>query len=329
MSNKWKYIFGATTITVIVGGTVYAIVKSNRMKKLEEEAITVAEAREIVAEREGQEPEETEETVKFNMVDLVVNGNDKDIEEVVEKQIKAIKVTKASEYSEEEEIEELLEEVDVDINDPLFDAYPHINEKTEDYSVEPLVDFFYHEEGINPKEDKTLRYDPNSTQAKHQFIRMELADWEPNHDIYRIMIQLFEYPFIPTNPGDEMLRTKIIDYKVQFFGFDSRWNKEVSYADIILYYARNAQFNCGETVAYWVEYFIDHTDLAWNSTEKQIEIQLLRLNSHTYFNEERQTFGLFGLSRDAMDQAITIANRNLDRSVTYDIEFQEFLKSCF
>lgn len=313
MSDKWKYIFGTTTIVLIVGGTVYAIVKSKQAEKQQEQAISLEEAREMVEElrnRPGYTPLNT--------------SIDKSIDLVREEAI-PVKVVKLSEDEEleEDEIEEELEE-----DDPLYDKYKRIDEYTQGPTIEPLNEFMYYEEGINPKEDKELRYEPNSVEAKHQFIRMELADWEPSHDVYRIMLQLFEFSFIPTTDGDEVLRTQIIDYKVQFFGFNSRWNQEISYADVILHYARSTEFNCGETVAYWVEYFLEYNEFNWDSTSEHIDTLLLRLNSHTYFNDERQTFGLFGLTRESMDQAIRIANRNIDRSVTYEIEFNEFLKSC-
>lgn len=320
MSNKWKYIFGATTITLIVGGVVYAIIKSKQAEKEEEQSISLSEAREIVANKKNKdsgwgdsytpttdEIEEYEDKIHF----------ESNIEVVEETESRKIQAVKASDINEEDE--------DLDDED---DEYENINEHTPSPSIEPLKDFLYYEEGIDPKEDKELRYEPNSVEAKHQFIRMELADWEPNNDIYRIMIQLFEFAFVPTSDGDEILRTQIIDYKVQFFGFGSRWNKEVSFADVIFHYARTAEFNCGESVAYWVEYFLDFNEFEWDSTSHRIDTLILRLNSHTYFNEERQTFGLFGLTRESMDQAIRIANMNIDRSVTYEIEFNEFLKSC-
>lgn len=317
MSSKWRYILGTATIAVIVGGTIYAIKKSKDLEKQEEEAITLEEAREIVKAQEAEKVEELAEEISEEISEeLTVTPEVKTVKPIA----RLVDEEYDTDFSEDDE--------DVE-DDPLRDDYPLVDETIEGpiLTVEPLTDFFYIEEGIDPKEDKTLRFDPNSTDAKHQFIRMELAEWRPDHDIYRILIQLFEFPFIPTNVGDEILRTQVIDYKVQFFGFNSRWNQEVSYADIILHYARRAEFDCGESVKFWVEYFIDFTGFAWDSTSQEIDTQILRLNDHSYFNDERQTFGLFGLSRESMDQAIRIANGNVDRSVTYEIEFNEFLKS--
>lgn len=305
MSSKWNYIFGAITIGAIVGGTIYAIKKAKDVEKQEEQAITLDEAKAIV--NSGKRNDDAELVEEARIITEI---------EVVEPKKPSVKLVSEMEVMEEDDYDEYEEDyIDETIEGPSIPT------------VEPLVDFYYVEEGINPKEDKVLRFDQNSDAAKHQFIRMELADWEFTDSAYRIMLQLFEFPFVPTTPGDEILRTQVIDYKVQFFGFGSKWAKEVSFADVMFHYARRAEFDCGECVQYWIDYFLQFNAFSWDSTSQEMDTHILRLNSHTYFNEERQTFGLFGLSRESFDQAIKIANRNIDRSVTYEIEFNEFLKS--
>lgn len=330
MSPKWNYIFGATTIALIVGGTIYAIVKSKQVEKLEEESISVEEAKDIVARRQNT----TEDFFK-NGLDLdgdvhdgkYVNADEihfkADIDVVGDEKPRKIQGVKASliVYDDEEE-----GEPDEDEDEPLHDDFAYLEDDVEGPSIDDSKD--EDDDENMTKEDNVLRHHPNSTEARDQFIGMELADWHHDDEVYGTMLNLFNFPFVPTTDGDDTLKTQVMDYKVQFFGFDSRWNTDISFADIILHYARGAQFNCGETVAYWVEYFLDLNDFHWDSTSEQIDTLLLRLNSHTYFNDERQTFGLFGLTRESMDQAIKIANRNIDRSVTYEIEFNEFLKSC-
>ena len=322
--SKWNYVFGAVTIGLIVGGTIYAIKKAKDAEKAEEEAINLDEAREIVArEREANKEKRTRPTEEA--VHEVVNGEE-EVKFQAPIEPKLAPMNKKYELDEEEDIEldEGIEELE---DDPLRDDYPVTPGGIVVTPVEPLKDFMYQEPGIDPKEDKELRYPPNSVEAKHQFIRMELADWDHEGDTYQIMLQLFEFPFIPTNVGDELLYTQLIEYRAEFFGITSKWTKEVSFADVIFHYARSATFNVGEFFPYWVEYFLQFNDFTWDSTSRQFETLLLRLCSHTYFNEERQTFGLFGLTRESMDQAIRIASGNPDRSVSFEIEFQEFLKS--
>lgn len=322
MNAKWRYILGTVTIVSIVGGTIYAIKKSKEVEKAEENAISIDEAREIVKQSKTEEALESSDVV----VDVVIKEDELSEEEITTQQ-----TTAALEGHIPDRKIEVLSKRDYDaLLDEEQDEHPDVDERIEGpkFTVEPLRDFMYVEEGIDPKEDKTLRYHPDSVEAKHQFIRMELAEWEPMSDVYRILLQLFEVPFIPNSDGDEMLGTKVIDYKVHFYGFNSRWNKEVSYGDIVMHYARLAEFNCGETVAYWTEHFLYSAGFEWDMSEQQIDTLVMRLNSHSHRNPKRDTFGLFGIASEYMDEAIKIANRNADRSVTYDIEFNEFLKSC-
>lgn len=304
MSNRWNYIFGAATITLIVGGTAYAIYKSYQAKKEEESEISLDEAKHIVDNGRKEESKEVVKAVKVRDYD---------------EEFKSLQDL-------EDEFEEALYEVLEEDDDPENYNAEYSNES---YTVEPLVDFAYFDpdENINSKEDTVLRHNPDSIEAKHQYIRMELADWSPDHTVYRLLLQMYEFPFIPTNDGDEILRNQIIDYKVQFFGFGSKWNKEISYADVILHFSRLAEFNFGDSVKDWAELFMSNLELDWDDSSRTIDSMILRLNNHSYFNETGQTFGLFGLDRNSIDDALRTASRNIDKSLTYEIEFNEFLKS--
>lgn len=313
MKTEWRYILGGVTMVVIIGGTIYAIKKAKDAEKQQEETITAEEAKRIVEEAKAQQ---TDEEMAYS--EQEANAYVDEIEH--HKQILVRKL----EEPEEEEIDE--GELP---DDPLRDDYPLIDEQIQGpkLTVEPLVDFYYVEEGIDPKEDKELRYHPDSRDAKHQYIRMELADWSPMETPYKILLQLFEFPFIPTNEGDEILRSQIVDYKIQFFGENSKWVDEISFAEVVLHYARCAEFEFGDVVSEWATTFLLNAGFEWDFTSEQFDTTILQLNSHIHFNNERRTFGLFGLSRNHMDEAIRIANRKIDRSVTYEIEFNEFMKA--
>jgi hypothetical protein len=328
-----KYILGTITIIVIVGGAIYAIKKSKDLQKTEGEAISLDEAKDIVAKG-----------LEEGLGDNVGLGARFDGETLTS--VSVIRARKVDQI----DIDALLEEEDddgtitswrqnIDIDEVIDDSreiagynasFISPNEELDDEEEEPTVledeDDILLAETIT-EEDKKLRYEPNSRDARNQFIRMELAEWRPSEETYKIMLKLFDFPFQPQNDGDDFLRTNIIDYRVQFFGFGSKWAREVSFADVMLYYARLSHYNCDESVKYWLEYFLEFNEFDYYTSSLTIDELLNQLNSHTYFNEERQTFGLFGLTRDSMDQAIRIANGNIDRSVTYEIEFNEFLKS--
>lgn len=316
-----KHILGTVTIIAIVGGTIYAIKKSKDLQKAEGEEISLEEARYIVAK------ERTGVTVgPINIDGTPTSFEVTDMEEVIDecrevadynrsfmgnkpaeenpgygRIIKGLGYDTHSDDIEEDEEEEMLP-------DPEIMEYNKIDR-------------------AGDEEENVLRHEPNSVEALNQFRRMELAEWTVNEDNYQTMSMLFDFPFEPKNNGDEMLLTQIIDYRAQFFGLGSRWVKQISYADVILHFARKAVFNCDETIGYWVNYFLEFNNLFHAYSSQAIDEEIESLNSHTYFNEERATFGLFGLTRESMDQAIRIADRNYG-SVTYEIEFNEFLKSC-
>jgi hypothetical protein len=307
-----KQTLGTVTIIAIVGGTIYSIKKSRDAKKQEEQEITVAEAKEIVKERKFEEAyaEKFDDTIHFTVEPFNVDGISTSFEthdmehfgDDVREMAEHNRSFMPPQYDEDEE-EEIIEG-------------PVINEQ-DDNDI-----------GVFTEEDRKLRHEPSSMDALKQYKRMELAELAQNSDVYQTMLRLYDFPFQPTNDGDDLLRTQIIDYRVQFFGFGSRWAQKVTFADVIMHYARLAQFNCDETIGYWISYFLEFNDLYYAYSSNTIDATINTLNAHQYFNDERQTFGLFGLTRNGMDQAIKLANRNIDSSVTYEIEFNEFLASC-
>jgi len=327
-----KQIIGTVTILVVIGGTIYAIKKGRDAKKAEAEAISVKDAmEEMEAIRKAKSDQEAEELAE-ELADIYGHRGRPTDEELEENRKKWTSLKsediengnyEPSEdyhkfYSEDEDEDSTLMEVDENTEGPKINDGVTFDEEELDTPLSETM----------TEEDKVLRHDPNSRDARSQFIKMELAEWVPLEDTYQVMLNLFEFPFNPLNDGDWDLKTRIIDHRMQFFTYQSRWCQEVTYADVILHYARSASFNCDESVKYWVEVFLDFNEFNIDTPSRRIDELLESLNKHAYYNEERQTFGLFGLTHERMDMAIKIANRNVDRSVTYEIEFNEFLKSC-
>jgi hypothetical protein len=326
---KVKHVLGTITILVIIGGTIYAIKKSKDAQKQEEQAISLDEAKAIVKEKEVFDRQDERIMTSYSKADTEATrelweaiGNAK-VEmspRFVGDKLESVSIVGVRRG--DEPIEEDYEEVDDEDNQEAGLEVDYSDSVLENKKIQVNTSKNIAEE------DKVLRFEPSSIEALNQFKRMELADWHHTDETYHIMARLFDFPFQPTCDGDDFLRTNIIDYRVQFFGFGSKWSREVSYADVILYYARAAFYNCDESVRFWVEYFLEFNEFPPHASSQELDEVLMALNKHTYFNEERATFGLFGLTRESMDNAFKIANRNIDCSVTYEIEFNEFLKSC-
>lgn len=313
---NWRFITGIGTTVCILGFTIYAVKQYRDKQKAEEESISVEQA---MAEYDAYRREN-------NKHDNPIVAHNKKIEDDYEEGRGIFNP----------ECKWVSSESGVDNNgEVLADENDEYEQEDEEYTNNEDEGFKY--DGVDfekplaetlTEEDRKLRHEPNSVDAMNQYIRMELAEWMPLEDTYQTMLKLFDFPFKPMNDGDHDLLTNIIDYRVQFFGFNSRWVQNITFADVILHYARLADYNCGEGVRYWVEYILDFNEFDSRTPSHTVDLLLNRLNSHTYFNQDRQTFGLFGLTRQSMDQAIKIANLNIDKTITYEIEFNEFLKTC-
>lgn len=345
--NK-NQIIGTITIVTIIGVTVYAIKKSRELKKAEEDSFGIDEAQHIVESYAEADVQATYDYYKAmqddsdrsnDMNDVIDEAHDevnfnrsfgvnydgtsnlhKDIDKIADADLPihpedtkdkssgtlaAYMINGKREFIDEEDMEDI---EDIDPSDQIF--------------------LTYKEPQINLEEQEKLRHDPNSQEALDQFINMELADWRDNENIRLTMSNLFTKEFTPRNDGDQILKTKLIDYRVGFFGFGSIHTLDVTIAEILLHYARAATYNIGESVGFWVDYFLGFNELWHDMDDMELEDTIRELNQHGYFNSDRQTHGIFGLTPDRMNEAERIASFSFGGLVTYEIEFNEFLKAC-
>ena len=176
------------------------------------------------------------------------------------------------------------------------------------------------------EEEEKLLHDPDSLEARMQFIEMKLAEW-PHEEGARLMLfNLFAFPFKPTNEEDKLLR-KVLSYnREEFFGPDSKHNSEITWADVILHYAESLEFNLGESINHWTEYMLDNMGINVVMSSESLDRLLSDLANHSFYNEDTNRFGLFGLNDDEMDNAYLIADDQVEPGLTFDIQFNELLK---
>jgi hypothetical protein len=205
----------------------------------------------------------------------------------------------------------------------------------EEEDIDPLLDGDDPEELQNSKgyfeETKDviddLRYEPNSIDAREQFINMELAALGRDNDTRDVVAMLYDHPFIPTCDEDQNLKTRLIDHRIKFFGVGSKWNNQVMYSDLIMYYGKSAEYNCGDELRNWVDYFLTCADINnITLTSDEFEERIKQLNNHNYYNEDTASHGLFGLTSAQMTEACITASKRIDERVTYDIEFHQFVQ---
>jgi hypothetical protein len=180
------------------------------------------------------------------------------------------------------------------------------------------------------EEDKELlddlRYEPNSIEAREQFINMELVVLGRDNDTRDVVGMLYDHPFNPISDEDRNLWTRLMDHRIKFFGEQSKWINEVTFGDVIMYYGKNAEYNCGEDVRHWVDYFLTCADINnITLTSEEFAYVIDQLNKHIFFNPDLQSHGLFGLTSFQMTEAARVAQGRVDGMVTYDIEFHNFI----
>lgn len=180
------------------------------------------------------------------------------------------------------------------------------------------------------EEDKELlddlRYDANSIEALEQFINMELVVLGRDNDTREVVGLLYDHPFTPLCDEDRNLWTRLMDHRIKFFGEDSKWINQVTFGDVIMYYGKAAEFNLGEDVRHWVDWFLTCADINnVTLTSEEFAYVIEQLSKHTFYNNDMESHGLFGLSSFQMTESIRIAHDRVDKQITFDIEFNNFM----
>lgn len=285
-----KQVMGLLTVTVIVGGSLYCIKKYKETLNSETE-INLEQARELLKQKDMEVREATAEVGE------------------------ALGLSR-------EEIDELIDES----RDEAGWNSSFVTD-TDDYDFYDGLDYNRPLSEYITEEEKVLRYNPDSIRARDQFIKMELAELLPSSPEYQLMKRLYDFNFEPLNEGDNILHSQLADYRQEFFGPQSRWNELVSFADIITHYARLIDFNIGNGVAHWITYMLGGLDIREIDSSFTIENAITRLNQHEYYNPKTASYGVFGLMEGSMRDAQIIADDTIDGEISYEIEFNEFLKN--
>ena len=175
------------------------------------------------------------------------------------------------------------------------------------------------------EEEEKLIHDSDSLEARDQFIRMKVAEWVPGDEAHDVLVYLFTFPFQPTNEEDKLLKKVLTYNREEFFGLNSKWNSRITWGDVILHYAENLEFNLGGTINYWAGFILHNMEINTTTSSETVDKMLADLENHTFWNGD-DLFGLFGLDDDQLDNAYLIADDQVDPSLTFDIQFNEYLK---
>lgn len=168
--------------------------------------------------------------------------------------------------------------------------------------------------------------DPSSLVALNTFISMHLADLDENTIAYRGLEKLFGIEFEPSTRGDIVLHNALKTERADFFGLGSRskWIDNITWADVVVFYAEKLEYHLGYTNDYWIGYIIDCMDI--DSKEgKELEYTLNAMADHDYINDDTETFGIFGIDADSMGRLEDQVIHAVDKAYTFDMELSAAL----
>ena len=182
-------------------------------------------------------------------------------------------------------------------------------------------------ENIKRPEDDNMKQgvDPNSQEAQDNYVKMMIAEFDPQgRASYNIRV-LYNIIWNPTNHGDRTRMSSIEQQKLEYFGIGSKWAKYVSWGDLVMFYAEKLEYNLGEDVEFWVDNITDHIGISGHG-HNVLKGKLDDINNHTYLGEDGG-FGLFGIGEYAIPQLNKQLRSSIEKKVTFEMEYNAFLGS--
>lgn len=208
-------------------------------------------------------------------------------------------------------------------------------DEEEDEDIPPIVQSVYdeywgEEDDVTYEEDEEeeldiLRYEPNSMQAKDQYVMLLLSDFDRYSRDYTLLNRLLQVPFSGDPQVNEILLENIWEIKANFYGPDSVWLDVTSWGDVIIYFADRAMFDLGNTRDYWFGTYMDILGFATEdsvSDQEFDEIVDSLCNNHFY----GANFGVFGLSREQVLEAGRIDAIEHISQLSIERQYQEYVK---
>ena len=170
-------------------------------------------------------------------------------------------------------------------------------------SSDLLLDSTLDEEDQEEKEMEKLKYPINSPEGLEQFKDMELADFTDHNDKTRLIVmKLFDEPYVPSSEEDDSITSRVMDHRVEFFGDESIWSEECTYADVIMDFARMGSEDLDIPVTDIVKLIVGNLQIDDPDDTDQIKNSLDDLDNGSLVLDRngRTLFGLFGLSGNEM-----------------------------
>lgn len=193
-----------------------------------------------------------------------------------------------------------------------------------DLELEVDPDDFYPTEALDEDEGgSVLMYDKDSDEAYSQFMDINLHLLEPMSPIRQMYEILLQIPYIPVNEGDEIRYRYLLEKRWAFFGRDSRYSDEVTWGELLIYYAERVDRQIGIPYPEVMEEFLKYTGMTHTMPSRALDDVLDRLANHDYFYNN--TYGLFGLNPAEMMVLDMRINQTVANVATFDLEFDVYM----
>ena len=192
------------------------------------------------------------------------------------------------------------------------------NQPSEDEEEE---DVYIQEE----EEVSILQHDKDSAEALNQFITMNLSDVY-NPVVIRAMADLYRTGLTLRN--NETVSTNLIQAREDFFGPGSKWNTDLSVADLILYFTHLMNYDLGDSIESSILLLLEN--LGIYDEAMPVKCDTARLNVDALVNHELMsysTYGLFGLDSYEMNVIVEDMQRTQGNSdITFQAEYNKYLE---
>lgn len=195
-----------------------------------------------------------------------------------------------------EEAKVLVDEMVTTFRNPADEM---VDEMIEDATVDGVYVGYEEKTEYYEGDEEELRFPPNSLEAFNQYKAYRMADLPRLSDAQLTIESLFEVPYTP-DPNiseDVIIMEHIFEAREDFFGSESKFITEASYAEVVLHFAWMVSLDLERDFALAVGTILGNIGLTprMHSGERLAIIDAL--NRHEYWNE-RNGFGMFGLYKN-------------------------------
>lgn len=143
-----------------------------------------------------------------------------------------------------------------------------------------------------------MKYNENANSEWSDYKAVRLESIPDDSGVYMTMEDLFYRKFIAHRPDDDNVVDSCLQAREDFFGETSPYLEEVSWAEVILFFAQLADHDLNRGIYYWTSIFLDNIDLSSSSESFSIDNTLVELSDGEYINLKADTQSLFGFAID-------------------------------